>query len=122
MTKKIEIELPEITKKQAELLEKWKGEYAIYAIHQSTIHKELNSVSKDILQAYLNGYTIKQEPKYYIHIIRNASHGYLNFQGIDNSYFLSTIKEYSGIKTQFTESEIKAIDPLLWEFRELVEE
>jgi len=120
MTKKIEIELPELTQAQAESFELSKIGYKGYKLFDKAIDCGLSSYKYAIALRY--GYTIKQEPKYYIHLLKNSSFGYLNIDKLSKDESIYDNKENEQCQTQFTEAEIKAIDPRYWEFRELVED
>ncbi|EPF1982468.1 DUF1642 domain-containing protein [Listeria monocytogenes] len=73
-------------------------------------------------RAWLDGYEVKKEPLYYVKLIDNAT-GYLNVY-YDNAKVVGSNDGANGYKTQFTESEIKAMDEgeAYWLLKEPVEE
>lgn len=119
MTKKIEIELPEMTEAEAERFERdSKCQWV------SGIYEVANSCGLDVTEYYIalkHGYTIKKEPKYYIHLLK-GDNGYFNLKIVGNTIGIANKHTVSPYQTQFTESEIKTLDPRYWEFRELVED
>lgn len=64
-------------------------------------------------KAYYNGYTVKKEPKYYIKFpvwqTYEEVETYLNVDKHDGTWELETKYQVSGIKTQFTQKEIDAM-------------
>ncbi|EQC0525435.1 DUF1642 domain-containing protein [Listeria monocytogenes] len=73
-------------------------------------------------RAWLDGYEVKKEPLYHIKLI-NKPTGYLNVY-YDNEKFVGSNDGANGYKTQFTESEIKAMyeGEAYWLLKEPVEE
>ncbi|EAD1944900.1 DUF1642 domain-containing protein [Listeria monocytogenes] len=73
-------------------------------------------------RAWLDGYEVKKEPLYYVKLIDHAT-GYLNVY-YDNAKVVGSNDGANGYKTQFTESEIKAMDKgeAYWLLKEPVEE
>ncbi|EAE4376558.1 DUF1642 domain-containing protein, partial [Listeria monocytogenes] len=73
-------------------------------------------------RAWLDGYEVEQEPLYYVQLIDHAT-GYLNVH-YDNQKLVGSNDEASEYKTQFTESEIKAMNKgeAYWLLKEPVEE
>ncbi|EAC5530957.1 DUF1642 domain-containing protein [Listeria monocytogenes] len=73
-------------------------------------------------RAWLDGYEVKKEPLYYVKLIDHAT-GYLNVY-YDNEKVVGSNDGANGYKTQFTESEIKAMDEgeAYWLLKEPVEE
>lgn len=73
--------------------------------------------------AVRNGYVVEEEPKYYVKLLP-MEEGYLalNTQPGNEYYAISSPYEVKGLKTKFTETEIKAIDERLWSFAVPVEE
>ncbi|EAE7767433.1 DUF1642 domain-containing protein [Listeria monocytogenes] len=69
-----------------------------------------------------DGYEIEKEPLYYVKLIDHAT-GYLNVY-YDNAKVVGSKDGANGYKTQFTESEIKAMDKgeAYWLLKEPVEE
>ncbi|ENB7360921.1 DUF1642 domain-containing protein [Listeria monocytogenes] len=69
-----------------------------------------------------NGYEVEKEPLYYVQLIDHAT-GYLNVH-YDNQKLVGSNDEASEYKTQFTESEIKAMNKgeAYWLLKEPVEE
>ncbi|EAH4238790.1 DUF1642 domain-containing protein [Listeria monocytogenes] len=75
-----------------------------------------------LARAWLDGYEVEKEPLYYVQLIDHAT-GYLNVH-YDNQKLVGSNDEASEYKTQFTESEIKAMDKgeVYWLLREPVDE
>ncbi|MBF2513922.1 DUF1642 domain-containing protein [Listeria marthii] len=73
-------------------------------------------------RAWLDGYEVEKEPLYYVKLIDHST-GYLNAY-YDNQKAVAGKDQTSTYKTQFTESEIKAMDSgeAYWLLKELVEE
>ncbi|EAE3131951.1 DUF1642 domain-containing protein [Listeria monocytogenes] len=73
-------------------------------------------------RAWLDGYEVEKEPLYYVQLIDHAT-GYLNVH-YDNQKLVGSNDEASEYKTQFTESEIKAMNKgeAYWLLKEPVEE
>ncbi|EAF4459116.1 hypothetical protein BJM29_13000 [Listeria monocytogenes] len=74
-----------------------------------------------LARAWLDGYEVEKEPLYYVQLV-NTSTGYLNVY-YDNAKVVGSNDGANGYKTQFTESEIKAMDEgeAYWLLKELVE-
>lgn len=72
--------------------------------------------------AWLDGYEVEKEPLYYVQLIDHAT-GYLNVH-YDNQKLVGSNDEASEYKTQFTESEIKAMNKgeAYWLLRKPVKE
>ncbi|MBC1331082.1 DUF1642 domain-containing protein [Listeria booriae] len=75
----------------------------------------------DLIRAVLDGYTVEKEALYYVKVL-NHDLGYLNFYTGAGEYFIDSRKNDDGIKTQYTETEIKALNEKLWECAVPVEE
>ncbi|HDU1203617.1 TPA: DUF1642 domain-containing protein, partial [Listeria monocytogenes] len=75
-----------------------------------------------LVRAWLGGYEVEKEPLYYVQLIDHAT-GYLNVH-YDNQKLVGSNDEASEYKTQFTESEIKAMNKgeAYWLLKEPVEE
>ncbi|EAA0206879.1 DUF1642 domain-containing protein [Listeria monocytogenes] len=75
-----------------------------------------------LMRAWLDGYEVEKEPLYYVQLIDHAT-GYLNVH-YDNQKLVGSNDEASEYKTQFTESEIKAMNKgeAYWLLKEPVEE
>ncbi|ALU78051.1 hypothetical protein AUZ27_09705 [Listeria monocytogenes] len=75
-----------------------------------------------LMRAWLDGYEVEKEPLYYVKLIDQAT-GYLNVH-YDNQKLVGSNDEASEYKTQFTESEIKAMNKgeAYWLLKEPVEE
>ncbi|EAC5497474.1 DUF1642 domain-containing protein [Listeria monocytogenes] len=73
-------------------------------------------------RAWMDGYVVEEEPLYYVQLIDHAT-GYLNVH-YDNQKLVGSNDEASEYKTQFTESEIKAMNKgeAYWLLKEPVEE
>ncbi|EEQ0697334.1 DUF1642 domain-containing protein [Listeria monocytogenes] len=73
-------------------------------------------------RAWLDGYEVEKEPLYWVQLIDHAT-GYLNVH-YDNQKLVGSNDEASEYKTQFTESEIKAMNKgeAYWLLKEPVEE
>ncbi|EAC5250093.1 DUF1642 domain-containing protein [Listeria monocytogenes] len=73
-------------------------------------------------RAWLDGYEVEKEPLYYVQLIDHAT-GYLNVH-YDNQKLVGSNDEASEYKTQFTESEIKAMNKgeAYWLLKEPVED
>ncbi|HFK0853666.1 TPA: DUF1642 domain-containing protein [Listeria monocytogenes] len=73
-------------------------------------------------RAWMDGYEVEKEPLYYVQLIDHAT-GYLNVH-YDNQKLVGSNDEASEYKTQFTESEIKAMNKgeAYWLLKEPVEE
>ncbi|HEL9530471.1 TPA: DUF1642 domain-containing protein, partial [Listeria monocytogenes] len=74
-----------------------------------------------LARAWLDGYEVEKEPLYYVQLIDHAT-GYLNVH-YDNQKLVGSNDEASEYKTQFTESEIKAMNKgeAYWLLKEPVE-
>ncbi|ECV1111724.1 DUF1642 domain-containing protein [Listeria monocytogenes] len=84
---------------------------------------ENNNENGELLaRAWLDGYEVEKEPLYYVQLIDHAT-GYLNVH-YDNQKLVGSNDEASEYKTQFTESEIKAMNKgeAYWLLKEPVEE
>lgn len=75
-----------------------------------------------VARAIINGYTIKKEPRYYIRLIKESKLDYLNLNTHTGRRQSGGRIQAGDYQTQFTEAEIKAIDPRYWPFAEKVEE
>ncbi|EKC0253114.1 DUF1642 domain-containing protein, partial [Listeria monocytogenes] len=75
-----------------------------------------------LARAWLDGYEVEKEPLYWVQLIDHAT-GYLNVH-YDNQKLVGSNDEASEYKTQFTESEIKAMNKgeAYWLLKEPVEE
>ncbi|HAM1618710.1 TPA: DUF1642 domain-containing protein [Listeria monocytogenes] len=75
-----------------------------------------------LARAWMDGYEVEKEPLYYVQLIDHAT-GYLNVH-YDNQKLVGSNDEASEYKTQFTESEIKAMNKgeAYWLLKEPVEE
>ncbi|MBC6163319.1 DUF1642 domain-containing protein [Listeria booriae] len=81
-----------------------------------------NSVNGDLMaRAWLDGYEVEEEPLYYVKVL-NRGLGYLNCDTGTGGYFIDSRNNEDGIKTQYTETEIKALNEKLWECAVPVEE
>lgn len=75
------------------------------------------------IQAILNGYEVEEEPLYYVKLPGCAEEEcYLNKWRNDNRLEVNNKEDNRVMQTQFTESEIKAIDPWYFEKAVRVEE
>lgn len=72
-------------------------------------------------RAWLDGYEVEKEPLYYVKVL-NRGLGYLNCDTGAGEYFIDSRNNDDGIKTQYTETEIKALNEKLWECAVPVEE
>lgn len=82
-----------------------------------------NNDNQELLaRAWMDGYEVEKEPLYYVQLIDHAT-GYLNVH-YDNQKLVGSNDEASEYKTQFTESEIKAMNKgeAYWLLKEPVEE
>lgn len=75
----------------------------------------------DIVAKIANGVhnlkPVEIAPKlYYVKFLPEREVSYLNFDCQDKIYFISGRETNSRYKTQFTEEEIKALNPIYWEF------
>ncbi|MBC1290528.1 DUF1642 domain-containing protein [Listeria booriae] len=73
------------------------------------------------ISAVLDGYEVEKEPLYYVKVL-NRGLGYLNCDTGAGEYFIDSRNNDDGIKTQYTETEIKALNEKLWECAVPVEE
>ncbi|EAC6665672.1 TPA: DUF1642 domain-containing protein [Listeria monocytogenes] len=75
-----------------------------------------------LMRAWLDGYEVEKEPLYYVKLIDQAT-GYLNVRN-DGRRSMSNSVQNEIFKTQFTESEIKAMNKgeAYWLLKEPVEE
>ncbi|RKA62479.1 hypothetical protein AFX94_01401 [Listeria monocytogenes] len=75
-----------------------------------------------LARAWMDGYEVEKEPLYYVQLIDHAT-GYLNVH-YDNQKLVGSNDEASEYKTQFTESEIKAMNKgeAYWLLKEPVDE
>nr|DAY50681.1 MAG TPA: Protein of unknown function (DUF1642) [Caudoviricetes sp.] len=70
------------------------------------------SNTKEFYEAVLNGYVVKQEPKFEI----DFGNGFILYQ-TDDEYWIESREQNEGyFKQQFTEQEIKSIDERYWAF------
>lgn len=82
--------------------------------------KDNNQMAKDIVDFYC-GNAKFHEQKYYVKLIKNDGAGYLNRNNLYNSYVLNTCCQVLNYQTEFTEQEIKDIDPRYMAFAVPVE-
>ncbi|EIZ5957146.1 DUF1642 domain-containing protein, partial [Listeria monocytogenes] len=75
-----------------------------------------------LARAWMDGYEVEKEPLYWVQLIDHAT-GYLNVH-YDNQKLVGSNDEASEYKTQFTESEIKAMNKgeAYWLLKEPVED
>lgn len=78
------------------------------------------SIIRDILDFYTDRAKFPEQ-KYYVQLIRNNGGGYLNRNRVSNSCMTNSCQPYETFQTEFTEQEIKAIDPRYMEFAVPVE-
>jgi len=85
-------------------------------LHQALLHKYgnlnndgENQMVKDIVDYFTDDAKFP-EKKYYVHLI-DEWQGYLNYDYANNLYETAGKGEVDGVQTQFTEQEIKSIDP-----------
>jgi len=68
------------------------------------------------------GTAIFPEKKYYVKLIKNSDFSYLNRSKLNNCYMTSSCQSDDVFQTEFTEQEIKDIDPRYMAFAVPVEE
>lgn len=83
----------------------------------------IDSNLSKFIEAVMFGCVVEEEKKYYVKLLA-MEEGYLalNTQPGNEYYTISSPYEVEGLKTKFTETEIKAIDERLWAFAVPVEE
>lgn len=74
-----------------------------------------NQLARDIADFYA-GVAKFAEQRYYVRLIRNNGGGYLNRNRVSNSCMTNSCQPCEDFQTEFTELEIKAIDPRYMEF------
>lgn len=79
-----------------------------------------NQMARDIID-YYDGKAKFPEQKYYVQLIRNNDGSYLNRNRLDASLTLDGCHSALNYQTEFTEQEIKAIDPRYMAFAAPVE-
>ncbi|HBB5318404.1 TPA: DUF1642 domain-containing protein [Listeria monocytogenes] len=99
-----------------QFVRKWSFDERIRGWLQYASNQEL------FVRAWMDGYEVEKEPLYYVQLIDHAT-GYLNVH-YDNQKLVGSNDEASEYKTQFTESEIKAMNKgeAYWLLKEPVEE
>lgn len=80
------------------------------------------SILRDILDFYTDKAKFVEPKKYYVQLIKNNGAGYLNRNRVSNKCMTNSYQPYDVFQTEFTEQEIKAIDPRYMEFAVPVEE
>ncbi|MDR4934444.1 DUF1642 domain-containing protein [Companilactobacillus paralimentarius] len=80
-----------------------------------------DQMAKDILDFYTDKATFAEQ-KYYVKLIKNSEVGYLNRNNLYNSCVLNNCCQSLNFQTEFTEQEIKDIDPRYMAFAVPVEE
>ncbi|MBC2263730.1 DUF1642 domain-containing protein [Listeria booriae] len=73
------------------------------------------------ISAVLGGYEVEKEPLYYVKFV-DSDVGYLNISTKNGTAGVYDFVGTRDCKTQFTESEIKAIDERYWQFAVPIEE
>ena len=78
-----------------------------------------------LMNAYVNGYTVANEKKYYVKVF-NQENSFLNMNVDNNLFVLDESYQSKPFKTQFTKSEIKQLEhrddiPLDWGKVKLIE-
>lgn len=81
-----------------------------------------NQLARDIADYYAGVAKFAKPKKYYVHLIRNDDGGYLNKNRVNNSCMINSCQPDEIFQTEFTEQEIKAIDPRYMSFIVPVEE
>ena len=79
------------------------------------------TIIKDILDFYTDKAKFKEQ-KYYVQLIKNNNSSYLNKCSPNGFYMPDTCRQGKMTQTQFTEQEIKDIDPRYMAFAVPVEE
>lgn len=82
---------------------------------------EDNQLARDITDYYA-GVAKFPDKKYYVKLIRNDDDGYLNKGKLNTFVTLGNCRTSHYYQTEFTEQEIKAIDPRYMAFAVLLEE
>jgi len=80
---------------------------------------ENNQLARDIADYYA-GVAKFPEQKYYVKLIKNNDFSYLNRSKLNN-FCMTNSRQSGDFKTEFTEQEIKAIDPRYMDFAVPVE-
>lgn len=95
---------------------------ALYRKYDANCSYEDDQLAKDIAD-YMKGDAKFAEQKYYVKLIRNNDESYLNRNMLSNFCSMTCCYQPDDIfKTEFTEQEIKAIDPRYMAFAVPVEE
>jgi len=81
---------------------------------------EDNLLARDIADYYA-GVAKFPEQKYYVKLIKNSDFSYLNRSKLNNCYMTSSCQSDDVFQTEFTEQEIKDIDPRYMAFAVPVE-
>ncbi|MBC6150091.1 DUF1642 domain-containing protein [Listeria booriae] len=93
-------------------------------LYDESVRKWIEGNFTQFISAFLVGYTtveVEKEPLYYVKVL-NRGLGYLNCDTGAGEYFIDSRNNDDGIKTQYTETEIKALNEKLWECAVPVEE
>lgn len=80
------------------------------------------SIIRDILDFYTDKAKFAEPKKYYVKLIKNSEVSYLNRNNLYNSCVLNNCCQSLNFQTEFTEQEIKDIDPRYMAFAVPVEE
>ena len=78
-----------------------------------------------LMEAYVNGYTVKEEKKYNVKVLK-GDFGYLNVEYHADGLIMYDRKQNNKYQTQFTETEIEQLKqrydiPLDWDKVKLIE-
>lgn len=98
------ITLPELTKEESDKIDSCKNYSDGFGLY-NLVGECNNESTRKMATAYLFGYTVKKDKKYYIKVL-NTEGGYLNHCPIDGTYSINTFSNSNLIQTAFTESEI----------------
>ena len=106
------ITLPELTKEESNKIDSYKNysksEYFDGLGLYDLVGECDNENTRKMAIAYLFGYTVKKDTKYYIKVL-NTESGYLNHCSIDGTYSIDTSSGSNLIQTAFTDSEINEL-------------
>ncbi|MFC6324022.1 DUF1642 domain-containing protein [Companilactobacillus baiquanensis] len=80
------------------------------------------SIIRDILDFYTDKAKFPDPKKYYVQLIKNNDGSYLNRSKLNNSYMTNSCQSDDVFQTEFTEQEIKDIDPRYMAFAVPVED
>ncbi|CAJ2232158.1 DUF1642 domain-containing protein [Companilactobacillus paralimentarius] len=94
-----------------------------YALSEKYYHEDTNEdnqLARDIADFYTGKAKFAEPKKYYVQLIKNGG-GYLNKDTAINHFMTHSCQPCEGFQTEFTEQEIKDIDPRYMAFAVPVE-